>query len=88
MIIDVSRRKNMKIIYPDNTNNKETANTCRGCYDTYEESAVIRELNETNVIKYLLNSYKEVGKMIYKKFVKERFSLFVKLCMFAWIFTV
>lgn len=73
MIIDVSKRKNMKIIYPDSTNNKETvAIPSRSHYDTYEDSAVIRKLNETSAFKYLLNSYKEVGKMIYKKFIKER----------------
>lgn len=73
MIIDVSERKNMKIIYPDSTNDEGIVTILsRGQYDIYEDSAVIRELNKTSAFRYLLNSYKEVGKMIYKKFIKER----------------
>lgn len=73
LVINVSKRKNMKIIYPDSIASKgdEELSFSRG-YDIYEESAVIKELNETGAFKYLLNSYKEVGKMIYKKLVKER----------------
>lgn len=88
LVIDVSKRKNMKIIYPSGTIDEEMCGP-RRCHNIYEESAVIRELNKTSTFKYLLNSYKEVGKMICKKFIKERNCfLFVKLCMFAWIFTV
>ena len=72
MIIDVSKRKNMKIIYPDSENNEGTITIpSKSHYDTYEDSAVIRELNKTSAFKHLINSYKEVGKMIYKKLIKE-----------------
>lgn len=71
--VDVSKRKNMKIVYPDNTISKGDGElSFSRSYDVYEDSAVIRELNKTSAFRYLLNSYKEVGKMIYKKFVKER----------------
>ena len=66
MVVDVSKRKHMKVIYPSyNTEAKITYdNTGK---TTYKELAIIKAIDETGYIEYLLNSYKEIIRMICHK---------------------
>lgn len=66
MVIDVSKRKYMVVVYPsDNVETKTTYDNTEKI--AYEELAVIKAIDETGYIEYLLNSYKEVARMIYHK---------------------
>lgn len=66
IVVDVSKRKHMKVIY--SLDNTETKTMCDNTEEAvYEELAVIKAIDGTGYIEYLLNSYKEVVRMIYNK---------------------